>query len=105
MIAAQPFSKENSNQKIATDANNNDLDSNLKAIRDGSRNLVDHVKDDALVIAHGVAAESSEKMKDVKSYAMGYAKKIEHEVAVNPVRSVAIAFATGYLANFIFGRR
>lgn len=105
MIAPQAFNKENNLKKVPFDSYDSDTEDNVKTIKESGEALAGHIKEDTINIAHSVAAEGQEKIKEMKSYAGGYLDMIEHEVSAKPVQSLAIAFVSGFFINLLLGRR
>ncbi len=69
-----------------------------------ARNIKDTGVDKARVAADYVVESVTESVEELKDASAQNLKKVESRIKGKPGQSVAIAFAAGFLASFLFGR-
>ena len=79
--------------------------SEIEDIKENVVGLARNIRDVSTDKAHDAADYVRDRMDDVKATGTDTLNKIEKRIKAKPGQSVAIAFVTGLLASFLFGRR
>jgi hypothetical protein len=74
------------------------IGNDLKSLKSDIGDLAVHIKEDGL---HDLQEKAGEGYKTLQAYE----KNIEERVTNYPLQSLAIAFASGLAASYLFGRR
>lgn len=94
-------------RKIRKESANTDnvLPPELSNIKENVTEIARNVKAISNDKAHEATKYLNDRMHDLKSAGSEALEKTERKIQRNPGQSVAIAFAVGILASFLFGRR
>lgn len=84
---------------------NNDIASEVNAIKDNITETLRDMKDASANKAHAAVDYMREGMDDLKIAGTGVLEKAERRIRSKPGQSVAIAFTAGLLAKYLLGRR
>jgi len=81
------------------------LEKQAQNIKENVVGLARTLKDSSTDKAHDAADYVRDRVGDLQTSGTDTLEKIEYRIKSKPAQSVAIAFAAGLLASFLFGRR
>lgn len=82
-----------------------ELKDDLSALKKHVSDLMARTKRDGLEGAEKIGVRAKEKLDDLKDLGSHRIQQVEDRVKENPVQSIAIAFAAGFLASMLLRKR
>ena len=82
-----------------------DSATDLQAVKDNVKGIAKNIRDASSGKAQEANDYMHDRMDDMKDAGTDSLAKLEAGIKANPGQSVAIAFAAGIVASFLFGRK
>ena len=82
-----------------------DIKEDIDSLKENTIELTKHVKHDGQAKTAELKATATERLDELKASGREHLKDVEKQVKAKPLKSVAIAFATGLAISAILSRR
>jgi ElaB/YqjD/DUF883 family membrane-anchored ribosome-binding protein len=91
--------------KTKTHSDMDDIRKDLDSLKNNVVELTKHMKNEGVSQTKHLKDVASDRLDDVKDAGRQQMADVERHIKDKPTESIAIAFAAGLVASYLFGRR
>mgnify|MGYP003394935285 CR=1 FL=1 len=82
-----------------------DIREDIESLKTNVVELTHHIQENGMAVGTEIAKNARRRLLEVRERGQEQFNKIEKQIKEKPAQSLAVAFATGFVASYLFGHR